>query len=175
MLGKQAEEQRTESKGTDDALITAGPRDPAGPLDGSTPYGGRLAFLIDMTNEGFPPGSAGANGHVSRRSLAAGGGGEDGSDNQQLKPSIDFSSDVLILSGRTPRLYIDTGGNITQAIEASVNDVAGGNGTRTRGLILDGTINVTKDEDARCYLFPDKPSTLAQIRQLFDGKIRRQP
>ena len=71
------------------------------------------------------------------------------------------------------RLYIDTGGLITQAIEASVNDVAGGNGTRTSGLILDGTINVKKDEDARCYLFPDKPSILAQIRQLFDGKISR--
>jgi hypothetical protein len=38
---------------------------------------------------------------------------------------------------------------------------------------LDGTINVKKDEDTRCYLFPDKPSTLAQIEQLFDGNISR--
>jgi hypothetical protein len=37
--------------------------------------------------------------------------------------------------------------------------------------ILDGTINVKKDESAKCYLFPDNPSTVAQIRQLLDGKI----
>jgi len=37
--------------------------------------------------------------------------------------------------------------------------------------ILDGTINVKKDENAKCYLFPDNPSTVAQIRQLLDGKI----
>ncbi|MBI3822043.1 MAG: hypothetical protein HY289_05100 [Planctomycetes bacterium] len=39
--------------------------------------------------------------------------------------------------------------------------------------ILDGTITVKKEESTRCYLFPDKPSTLAQFRQLFDGKISR--
>jgi len=37
--------------------------------------------------------------------------------------------------------------------------------------ILDGTINVKKDESTKCYLFPDKPFTVAQIRQLLEGKI----
>ena len=39
--------------------------------------------------------------------------------------------------------------------------------------IRNGTINVKKDESTRCYLFPDKPSTLTQFRQLFDGKISK--
>ena len=39
--------------------------------------------------------------------------------------------------------------------------------------ILDGTITVKKDDNARCYLFLDKPSTLMQLRQLFDGRISR--
>jgi hypothetical protein len=35
----------------------------------------------------------------------------------------------------------------------------------------DGTLNIKKDENLKCYLFPDKPATLAQLRQLLDGKI----
>ncbi len=37
--------------------------------------------------------------------------------------------------------------------------------------ILDGKIKVKKDETTRCFLFPDKPSTVEQFRQLFDGEI----
>jgi DNA invertase Pin-like site-specific DNA recombinase len=45
--------------------------------------------------------------------------------------------------------------------------------TRIYRRILDGTIAVKKDETMRCYLFPDKLSTLAQLRQLLDGKIQQ--
>jgi len=37
--------------------------------------------------------------------------------------------------------------------------------------ILNGRIVVKKDEDLKCYLFPDKLATLAQLRQLLDSKI----
>ena len=37
--------------------------------------------------------------------------------------------------------------------------------------ILDGRINVKKDETTRCFLFPDKPFTVEQFRLLFAGKI----
>ena len=36
-----------------------------------------------------------------------------------------------------------------------------------------GTITMQKDAGMRCYLFPDKLSTLTQMRQLLDGKIDR--
>ena len=130
---------RSKVDGADDAQVTAGPRDNAGPLAHPSDTGyNHLAFLIDQTNEGFPPSSAGANGHVSRRSLAAGSGDEHGH-NQDVKPEIHFSSDVLILSGRTPQLFIDTGGNITLAVEASVKD---GGVDKTSGHINDSTIFV---------------------------------
>jgi DNA invertase Pin-like site-specific DNA recombinase len=37
--------------------------------------------------------------------------------------------------------------------------------------IRDGQIVVKKGESPKCYLFPDKPETLRQIRQLLDGEI----
>lgn len=37
--------------------------------------------------------------------------------------------------------------------------------------ILDGQIDVKKSESPKCYLFPDKPETLRQIKQLLDGEI----
>ena len=39
--------------------------------------------------------------------------------------------------------------------------------------ILQGKLTAKQDESSRCYLFPDKPSTLAQLRQLLDGKIEQ--
>ena len=39
--------------------------------------------------------------------------------------------------------------------------------------ILDGKINVKKDETTRCFLFPDKPSTVDQIRLLFAGNTKQ--
>ncbi len=39
--------------------------------------------------------------------------------------------------------------------------------------IRDGKLTTKKHETNRTYLFPDNPATLAQIRQLLDGKIER--
>ena len=39
--------------------------------------------------------------------------------------------------------------------------------------ILNGTIEAKKDEETKCYLFPDKACMLAQLRQLLDGKLER--
>jgi len=39
--------------------------------------------------------------------------------------------------------------------------------------IFEGNLHVKKDASTKCYLFPDKPATLAQFRQLLDGKISR--
>jgi DNA invertase Pin-like site-specific DNA recombinase len=39
--------------------------------------------------------------------------------------------------------------------------------------IRSGKIAVNRDKKTRCFLFPDKLSTLTQIRQLLDGKIER--
>ena len=38
--------------------------------------------------------------------------------------------------------------------------------------IRNGTIKVRKDASVGCYLFPDKPETLDQFRQLIDGRIK---
>jgi DNA invertase Pin-like site-specific DNA recombinase len=37
--------------------------------------------------------------------------------------------------------------------------------------IFEGRLQVKKDVSSKCYLFPDKPTTLAQVRQLLDGTI----
>jgi DNA invertase Pin-like site-specific DNA recombinase len=37
--------------------------------------------------------------------------------------------------------------------------------------ILAGKLHAKKDANAQCYLFPDKPATLAQFRQLLKGEI----
>jgi DNA invertase Pin-like site-specific DNA recombinase len=37
--------------------------------------------------------------------------------------------------------------------------------------LFEGKLRATKDPSANCYLFPDKPATLAQFRQLLDGEI----
>ncbi len=38
--------------------------------------------------------------------------------------------------------------------------------------INNGTIQVRKDPASHLYLFPDRPSTLAQLRKLRDGKVK---
>lgn len=43
--------------------------------------------------------------------------------------------------------------------------------TRIYRYIFEGKLQVKKDPSAKCYLFPDKPATLAQFRQLLDGEI----
>lgn len=37
--------------------------------------------------------------------------------------------------------------------------------------IHNGTIHVTKDATTKCFLFPDNPATLRELRQLVDGQI----
>jgi DNA invertase Pin-like site-specific DNA recombinase len=37
--------------------------------------------------------------------------------------------------------------------------------------IFEGKLQAKKDPSAKCYLFPDKPATLAQFRQLLDSEI----
>ena len=37
--------------------------------------------------------------------------------------------------------------------------------------IFEGRLHMTKDASCKCYLFPDKPATLAQLRQLLAGEI----
>ena len=43
--------------------------------------------------------------------------------------------------------------------------------TKIYRLIVEEKLNAKKD--GKCYLFPDKPATLAQVRQLLEGKISR--
>jgi hypothetical protein len=38
--------------------------------------------------------------------------------------------------------------------------------------IHNGTIQVVKDPEWRLYLFPDRPATLARLRQLREGKVK---
>jgi hypothetical protein len=37
--------------------------------------------------------------------------------------------------------------------------------------IFEGKLQAKKEPSAKSYLFPDKPATLAQFRQLLDGQI----
>jgi hypothetical protein len=113
----------TKVQGDSGALVTAGPRDPSGVL--AQPAGAtRLAFYVSTDNGSL---SAGENGHTSKRSLAAGGGHDNGDaqDRAQEHKSIPFFSDVTILSGRSPLVVIDAGGNVQLLIQAIVYDSGG--------------------------------------------------
>ena len=108
------------------AVVTAGPRDTANTAllqDG----GPQLAFRVATTN-----GAVNVTTHhdSSKRSLAIGGdggsGGADANGNGAIVDldTIDFNSNVIILSGRSPELVIDAGGNILEAVNVSVDDSA---------------------------------------------------
>jgi hypothetical protein len=123
------------------ALVTAGPRDETG----------HLAFNVDTSN-----GAVSANNphDSSKRSLAA--GGDDGhGGNAEPTAGIDFDSDVTILSGRSPLLEIDDGGNIKSAVNVSVDDSAGGGpSNRTSGHIQSDTIvvkDISNDDPGQVY------------------------
>src|SRR6185436_4923406 len=79
---------------------------------------------------------------TSKRSLA--GGGSHGDTDFQNNEDIDFSSDVLILSGRTPVLEVVLGiganGEIAEAINTSIHDTD--NAAKTSGVINAGEIFV---------------------------------
>src|SRR5439155_1339253 len=80
------------------------------------------AFRIDAP---LATGSAGANGHVRRRSLAAGGGREHGG-NLTPESTVDFSSDVIINSGRIPTLVIAADGSVAVRVEIPTLSIGGG-------------------------------------------------
>jgi len=124
--------------GAADALVTAGPRDPADaalsqfdyqdhPVD-LAPALQRLAFFVQASNIGT---AQNVNGSVSRRSLA--GGGSDEGRPGALVDEIAFSSDVLILSGRSPelvvkKLVVNPLAQIEEAVNVTVDDTAAGGG-----------------------------------------------
>ena len=131
--------------GTAGAVVAAGPRDPADPVllhDGGY---GQLALDINTTNGSI---TAISPNSVSRRSLAAGGasgggGGSDDNHRANVSQTINFNSNATIFSGPSPELDIDAGGNITKAVNVSVNDSAGGGSAQqTSGAIVSPAIVV---------------------------------
>ena len=116
------------------AVVTAGARDPDNGALAHPAGFDNLTLYADTRNGTI---SVGGNGHVSRRSLAAGNGRE--TVNQNVSDKIDFSSDVNVL-GPTLRLTIDAGGNITKAVGISVNSSV--SATQTSGYIPDAVIHV---------------------------------
>ncbi|MGH3050680.1 MAG: beta strand repeat-containing protein, partial [Gaiellaceae bacterium] len=131
----------TSVEGDATALVTAGPRLPGGPLTGNLPLT-RVAFYVDTDNTNV---SADDSAHVSKRSLAGGGDhhhGDAGGTAQEHK-SIAFSSDVTILSGWSPQVIIDQGGNVQLAVQATVYDASGT--AIAQGSHVDGTTVVVGD------------------------------
>jgi len=107
----------------DHGLVIAGPRATGDP--NLTPDDGtytRLAFRIDAPKA---TGSIYSNGHVSRRSLAAGSGGESGH-NLAATATVDFNSDVIINSGRTPTLVVASDGSVAVRVEIPTLSIGGG-------------------------------------------------
>ncbi|MBK5565795.1 LEPR-XLL domain-containing protein [Ensifer sp. SSB1] len=117
------------------ALVTAGPRDNGDAVLGHPDYPQEPA----ASNEHLALYASTVNGSISqtddadysKRSLAA--GGSDGSSPDDRPQQIDFNSDVLILSGRSPelvvkQLVIGADGQIDVAVEVTVNDSASGGG-----------------------------------------------
>ncbi|KKK74292.1 hypothetical protein LCGC14_2885230, partial [marine sediment metagenome] len=120
--------------GEQNALVTAGPRDISvtGAWDAQNPLQAdigsldHLAFYVDTTNGAT---SANHTSTASKRSLATGGSNSNGS-GLSVTTGINFSSDVVILSGRNPRLVIDGSGNIAEAVNVTVNS------GQTSGLVI---------------------------------------
>jgi hypothetical protein len=120
------------------STVTAGPRDPSDPLLQDVAGYNHLALYADTTNGKI---SFDAHGDVSRRSLAVGGSSES-PEILTVTPKIDFSSDVVIFSGRSPELVIDSSGHIAKAVNIGVNGVfEPGIGTQA----YDGSNNISVD------------------------------
>jgi hypothetical protein len=89
------------------STVTAGPRDPSDPAAAATGLD-HLALYIDTTNGDISDHSAPHS--PQRRSLAA-DNSSDPKDNLQTDTDINFNSNVVILSGRSPELVIDKYGS----------------------------------------------------------------
>ena len=123
---------RSKVMGGDDALVTAGPRIEVPNDNGeSTELAQfmnadfRLALYASTENGAI---DYDKNGRVSKRSLAGGSAHEPGSLTET--PSIDFDSDVLILSGRSPELITK---ELTRQPDGPDHQGCGGDGRRQRG------------------------------------------
>ena len=107
--------------GVSDTLVTAGPRDNADPNLLHPAESSHLAFYVDTDNGSV---DVDRRARTSKRSLAS--GGSHGSKSTDQTRNINFSSDVLILSERTPvldvQLIVDDRGQVTKAVNASVRD-----------------------------------------------------
>ncbi len=128
--------------GAASARVTAGPRKPSDPVLADGGSYDHLAFYVDTTNGSI---DVSADADVSRRSLAGGGAAEHGgpADNGE-DPWIDantiaFSSDVVILSGLSPVLVVDSDGKIVTADNISVNS---GNDVVNTDAYVGDTISV---------------------------------
>ena len=113
-------DESSKVSGAAGALITAGPgpRAASGTNLRTSAQSSHLAFYVDTQNGSL---SVKSDGHVTKKSLAAGSGDEFGHD-LDVAILVPFSSNVLILSGRTPVLEIDGDAKITKAVEVTVND-----------------------------------------------------
>ncbi len=100
------------------AVVTAGPRPvDTGDILAEPSESDHLALYIN-TKLGSVDQSRSA--HVSRRALA--GGSSHGGDHQSADDTTDFNSDVLILSGRSPYLFIAANGSMIKVeVTASIN------------------------------------------------------
>jgi hypothetical protein len=124
--------------GAGGALVTAGPRPRSGEVSGDPmghptgtgiPTGNEehLAFYVSTDNGSI---SNEVRASTSKRSLALGGSSKSPNPDT-VTDQIDFDSNVLILSGRSPELLVKElsiaeDGKILTAVEVTVNDSAGG-------------------------------------------------
>ncbi len=105
---------------TNHALVTAGPRDPDVNLtDLAHPGTTRLALFVDTSNSTV---RVHRDADVSRRALAAGDSHTGGSGQTETQTIPWGTTDVTILSGRSPVLVIEDGGLISKAVEVTVHD-----------------------------------------------------
>ncbi|MCB9929003.1 MAG: hypothetical protein H6844_06280 [Alphaproteobacteria bacterium] len=138
--------------GDSGALVTAGPRIELPNTDSETTElaqfdNAKFRLALYGTTENGTNLTYSNDASHSKRSLAAGGSDEHG--DPDYVDSMDFDSDVLILSGRSPELdvvrelVIGSGGNIVKAVNVTVDDSpGGGSATKTSGTTLSDHIIV---------------------------------
>ena len=128
--------ESTMVSGAPHALITAGARDPANTFLAQPSGFDNLTLFVDTTLGATHV--VNSSGDSSKRSLAAGGDNGGDGRHENIQQTIPFSSDVNVL-GPTLRLFVDGGGNITQAVGITV-----GAGHQTSGHVA-GSVIVVND------------------------------